>query len=69
MYLKLSALRKSAALQQSLAPPTLRAPLPMQAIQEVRDEISNPVHPYPSLRDAKVGQVYDVSLDPLQTPV
>ena len=41
----------------------------MQAIQEVRDEISNPVHPYPSLRDAKVGQVYDVSLDPLQTPV
>ena len=57
VYAKLSAQRKSAALRELFAPQTMRAPQPMRAIHEERVETLKPVLPYPSLRDAKVGQV------------
>ena len=46
-----------AGLRDALLPSTSRAPDPMRAIDEAREETSNPVLPYACLRDAKVGQV------------
>ena len=59
-FKRLSLHRKIASQRALQTPSTSKAPQPMEAIQGEREETCNPVVPYPTLADAKVGQVLDL---------